>query len=115
LAAGETLAFTLVAQAQAAMPIASSGSASPQARNAARESSVGLVALALAVAIVYWLWQTPARAPIPARARPLVENIATLDADFEAGRVKEGACDKKRKSLKRQLRALLREEEQQTG
>ncbi len=116
LAAGETLAFSLVVQSQSSqslMPAVPSGA--PQTRNPARESSVGLVALAIAVAIVYWMWQTPSRTPLPARARPLVENIAALDADFEAGQVKEGAYRKKRRSLKRQVRALLGEEEQQSA
>ncbi|MEE8389170.1 MAG: hypothetical protein V3S14_00015 [Anaerolineae bacterium] len=65
------------------------------------------MALATAVAVVYLLWQSPAHELPPPRARPLVEAIAALDASFETGQVQEGAYRKKRRSLKRQLRALL--------
>jgi hypothetical protein len=105
LAAGEALAFALVARPQAVVPSAPSGS--PPPRNPAREISVGLVALAVAVAVVYWMWQSPAPGPLPVQARSLIQTIAALDADFEAGQVKEGTYRKKRRSLKRQLRALL--------
>jgi hypothetical protein len=113
LAAGETLGFVLGTQPQAVIPSVPTES-SPR-RSAAREISVGLVVLAMAVATVYWLWRSPTPGPIPAHARPLVEAIAVLDEDFEAGRLKEGAYRKKRQSLKQQLHALLRGEEQKSG
>lgn len=105
LAVGEPLAFTLVARSQVVAPSAPAGS-SP-ARNTAREISVGLVALAAAMVAVYLLWRSPPPGALPARARPLVEAIAALDADFEAGQVAEKSYRNKRKTLKRQLRALL--------
>lgn len=106
LAVGEPLAFTLVTRPQAAAPSAPAGS-SP-ARNTAREISVGLVTLAAAmVAVYYLLWRSPAPGPLPARARPLVEAIAALDTDFEAGRVGKRKYRKERGMLKRQLRVFL--------
>ncbi|MEA3340292.1 MAG: hypothetical protein U9R15_10030 [Chloroflexota bacterium] len=105
LAAGETLAFRLVERA-----------AEGQESRGTREQeggggvAIGLVSLAAAVAIVYWLWQSPASGPAPAQARPLVEKIAALDVDFEAGKVTEKTYHKKRKALKRQVRANLLKE-----
>jgi hypothetical protein len=113
LATGEALSFTLFAQPEATMPSTLTGS--PSNRNTAWESSIGLVALAVAVAVVYWLWRSPAPGTLPSQARPLVEAIAVLDEDFEAGRLNEGEYRKKRKSLKQQLRALLGGEEQKSG
>ena len=110
LAAGEPLAFTLVARPQVAAPSVPAGP-SP-ARDTAREISVGLVALAAAIMTVYLLWRSPASGPIPAQARPLVESIAALDANFEAGQVEEKAYHQKRKLLKQKLRALLQESQE---
>jgi hypothetical protein len=108
LAAGEPLAFTLVA-GPPPVPLAPVGGGLPT-RNAALETSVGLVGLAAAVVAIYLLWRPSSPGPLPARARPLVEAIAALDADFEAGQVVEGAYRRKRKALKQQLRALLGED-----
>lgn len=105
LAAGEPLAFTLVARPH---PVASSASAGPPpARSTAREISIGLLVLAGAVVAIYLLWRSPAPGPLPVRARPLVEAIAALDADFEGGRVREKTYRQKRQALKGQLRMLL--------
>jgi len=83
LAAGEVLAFRLVAQSQ---PTALSAPAGPApARNAAQELGIGLVALAAAVVAVYLLWRLPAPQPLPGQARPLVEAIAALDRSEGAG------------------------------
>jgi hypothetical protein len=112
LAAGEALNFSLVAQPETAMP-PSTLPDSPSAPSTTQESGIGLVALAVAVAMIYWLWRSPS-APhetLPAQARPLIENIATLDADFEAGQVEEETYRTKRQSLKQQLYLLLRGEE----
>ena len=109
LATRETLTFTLLARPETTMPPPLTGS--PSTRDTTRESSIGLVALAVAVAVVYWLWRSPAPGTLPSHARPLVEAIAVLDEDFEAGRLNEGEYRKKRKSLKQQLRALLGGEE----
>lgn len=110
LAAGETLVFAIVGRQQAAaVPVAPSGSSS--VRNTTRETSVGLMALAVAVVVAYWLWQSSASGSLPPQARPLLEAIAALDADFEMGQMQEGAYRKKRSSLKRRLRTLLVGEE----
>ena len=105
LEAGEPLAFTLVRQQQAAATSAPTGS--PPARNTAYEISAGLVALALAMIAASLLWRSPSPGPLPAQAHPLVKSIAALDADLEAGQIGEKAYRKKRKALKRQVRARL--------
>jgi hypothetical protein len=108
LAAGEPLAFTLVA-GPPPVPFAPAGEGS-STRNTALETAVGLVGLAVAVVAIYLLWRPSSPGPLPARARPLVEAIAALDAGFEAGQVVEGAYRRKRKALQRQLRGLLSED-----
>ncbi len=113
LAAGEPLAFTLVA-GPAPVPFTSAGGGSPT-RNTALEAAVGLVGLAAAVVGIYLLWRPPAPGPLPARARPLVQAIAALDADLEAGQVAEGAYRRERKALVQQLRALLSEDAGMAG
>jgi hypothetical protein len=108
--AGESLVFALLDRPQEAMvsaPISSPGTGSPLVRNAARETSVGLVVLAAAVVVAYFLWQPSAEGSPPRAARPLVEAIATLDAGFEAGEVAEKSYQRKRRALKRQLRTLI--------
>ncbi len=110
LAAGETLNLTLVAQSEETMP-PSALPASPSLPNTTLESGIGLVMLVVAVAVVYWLWQSRTPQALPSQARPLIETIAALDADFEAGRVDEGAYRQQRESLKQQLRLLMGGEE----
>jgi hypothetical protein len=108
--AGESLVFVLLDRPQAVMPsapLSSSAAGSPLVRNAAREISVGLVVLAAAVVVAYFLWQPSAGGSPPRAARPLVEAIATLDADFQAGEVAERSYQRKRRALKRQLRTLI--------
>lgn len=108
---GESLRFSLVDRPQAAMssvPLEISPSGSPLNRNAAREISVGLVALATAVVVGYLLWQPSLPQSPPAAARSLVRAIAALDADFEAGQVPGKSYHRKRGALKRRLRVLLR-------
>ncbi len=107
LEAGSPFVFKLVAGSPAMSP-APAGVA-PSRNNTARETAIGLAALAVAVAVVYWMYRSPAPGPLPSQARPVVEKIAALDADFEAGRVAEGAYRKKRGSLERQVRASLKE------
>ena len=108
LAAGEPLAFTLVA-GPPPVPFAPAGEGS-STRNSALETAVGLVGLAAAVVAIYLLWRPSSPGPLPARARPLVEAIAALDAGFEAGQVVERTYRRKRKTLNQQLRALLGED-----
>ncbi|MCP4538361.1 MAG: hypothetical protein GY832_14590 [Chloroflexi bacterium] len=111
LAVGEVLNFALVAQPETMMP----PSALPDSTlplSTTQESSIGLVVLAVAVAVIYWLWQSPKTLEtLPLQARSLIETIAALDADFEVGQVEEGSYLKKRQSLKQQLRRLMKEEE----
>jgi len=105
LAAGEVLAFRLVERAAGEQ---TGGETGEQRSGWASETAVGLAALAVAVAVVYWLlWRSPTPGPIPARVRPLVEKIAALDADFEAGRIAEKAYRQRRKALRRKVRVSL--------
>ncbi len=116
LAAGEPLAFTLVAGSQ---PGAVVPGETASVRNATLETAIGLAALAAAVLVVYLLLgrQTPrfSAMPIPAQARPLVEAMAKLDGDFEAGQVAEEAYRRERASLRRQVRAALGSEGHDRG
>jgi hypothetical protein len=68
------------------------------------------VVLAAAVVGGYLMLRSPAPGSLPVRARPLVENIAALDADFEVGQVSENSYSQRRSALKRQLRALLEDD-----
>jgi hypothetical protein len=95
LGAGESLTFSVLAGEHPAT--------SAPVRNAPWEVVIGLVALAVA----YLLWRSPAPGPCPAEARPLVDEIAALDADFEAGRVEEEVYRQKRDALKRRVREAL--------
>lgn len=104
LAAGETLVFSVVA-GQSPSPAVPAAPA--PARNTAGEAAIGLVATAAALGVGYLLWRSPAPGPCPVEALPLVEEIAALDADFEAEQVGEGAYRQKRDALKRRARALL--------
>ncbi len=110
LAAGEPLVFSLIARSESMPPLSPTPSgamgASP-ARNTALETSLGLVALAVAVAAAYFLWRAPVSQPIPAQARPILNGIVALDADFEAGRVSERAYRRKRAGLEKQLHPFL--------
>ena len=107
LAAGEPLAFTLDIQSGTAAP---SEPVNPApGRGTTREISGGLVALAAAVVVTYLLWRPPVLGALPAGARSLVAAIAALDSDFEMGRVARKVYRRKRRGLKRQLRALLSE------
>ncbi|MGD1997170.1 MAG: hypothetical protein PVH62_10410 [Anaerolineae bacterium] len=112
LEAGEPLVFTLVAR-QSESERSLAPQTSSRTRNMAREVGVGLAALAAALVGVYFLWRPAPAGPVPARTRPLVEAVASLDDEFESGKISEKAYRKKRKSLKRRLRALLRAAEEQ--
>jgi hypothetical protein len=99
LGAGESLTFSVLAGEHPA--------ASAPVRGTVREMAIGLVALAVALAVVYLLWRSPAPGPCPAEARPLVKEIAALDTHFEAGQVEEEVYRQKRDDLKRRVREAL--------
>jgi hypothetical protein len=107
--AGEALVFSVVVDRSpsAAVPEAPTAGPSTLTRNTAREAAIGLAAMAVALAAAYLLWRSPAPGPCPAGTLPLVEEIAALDADFEAGRVEENAYRQKRDALKRRARKAL--------
>ena len=104
LEVGEPLVFSVVAGTTSA-PVAPAASAS--VRNTVREVAIGLAAIVLALVAAYLLWRSPARGPCPVEARPVVEEIAALDADFKAGRVEEEPYRQKRDALKRCVREVL--------
>jgi hypothetical protein len=107
LAAGERLAFTVVRGPESVSPRPESGTDRPVGRNPNRELSIGLAALAVGLVVGYLLLRSPSGGPMPPRVRPLVSAIASLDSDFEAGQVAEKTYRRKRRSLVRQVRALL--------
>jgi hypothetical protein len=100
LAAEEPLIFAVVDTASAA-----SGGA--PARNTTGEVAIGILALGVVGVIAYLLWQSPATGEPPPETRPLVEKIAVLDADFEAGRVEDKLYRQSREALKQRLYAML--------
>jgi hypothetical protein len=79
-----------------------------QRSGGAGEIIVGVAALVIAAGSAYLLWRSPTPGPLPALARPLVEAIATLDADFEAGQLAEGTYHQEKEKLKREIRARLK-------
>jgi hypothetical protein len=96
LAAGQPLAFNLVDRQTAAW---NSGGW--------KEMAIGLFVLAAAVGGAFWLWRSSTLPSLPAEANVLVEAIAALDADFEAGQVAEDTYWRERKALKRQIYGLV--------
>jgi hypothetical protein len=105
LALGETLTLTVAAsplQQADAPPTAVPG------RDASREIVIGLVTLAAALPAAYLLWRSsvPSQPP-PGPVRAAVDGIAALDAEFEAGSIKETAYRHRREALKRQAQRLL--------
>ncbi len=113
LEAGESFSFELVEQpAGTSMPGTSSGSGSAAAtptRDAGRELTVGLVVLVLGAATAYLLWRITPYQPMPAQARPLVESIVQLDAEFQAGQMADEAYRRKREALKGKLRGMVQQ------
>lgn len=103
LAAAEPLEFMLVT----GPGLASGLPQSAPARNTRLEMSLGLMALAIGMMAATLLWRAPRSAPLPAPARPLVEAITALDAEFEAGRLPEHRYRAERDALKQQIRARL--------
>lgn len=118
LAAGETLAFGFGEQTMTApagtssgdAPSTTTGAARPRVRNTSQETGIGIVALALGGVASYLIWTSAtATPPMPDRARPLVEEIAALDASFVAGDVDEADYQQQRATLKRRLHTQLRQ------
>ena len=95
LAAGEALAFSVLAR-----PVVPSATAG-------LETAVGVLSLAVAIVVAYFLLRRPVPGTLPPRARPLVEAIVALDRRFEVGELSDDAYLRKRESLKAHLRAQL--------
>lgn len=105
LAAGEPLAFVVVERpSDGVAPVASGGA---PARNTTGEVAVGTLALGVAGVIVYLLWQSPTPGEPSPEAGSLVQQIAVLDADFEAGRVQDELYRQNREALKQRIRVML--------
>jgi len=113
LAAGASLALQL-----SGAPAVAAGSALPSGITSV--SPVLIVAAALllvAVAIVAFVWLRQQRAAsemaeeeyedVEARQDELLDTIATLDGDFEAGRVQEKEYRQQRAALKAELKELM--------
>ncbi len=106
--AGGSLSFRV--QKGTTVPAGISPAAGGPTRNPAAEIVIGLVALAAAGVVAYGLSRSPAPGPIPPLVRPLIEAIAALDADYEAGRVGEKEYRRRREALQRQAREAFRKE-----
>jgi hypothetical protein len=104
LAAGEPLEFSLVAGGAGSVPGPSESVPTGIAR---LEVPLGLVALAAGIMVAALLWRSPVPGAVPASVRPLVEAIAALDVEFEAGGLPEERYRAQRDSLKQQIRARL--------
>ncbi len=91
-----------------AAPVAPSTAGGRPVRNPTVEIVIGLVALAAAGGVAYALSRPPSPGPVPPSVRPLVEAIAALDADYEAGRIGEKEYQRQREALKRQARERMR-------
>jgi hypothetical protein len=96
LAAGQPLAFNLVDDETAAWN-----------GGGWKEIALGLFVLAAAAGGAFWMWRSPVVPALPAEADALVEAIAALDADLEAGQVEEDVHRRRRKALKRQIHGLV--------
>jgi len=96
LAAGQPLAFNLVDDETAAWN-----------GGGWKEIALGLCVLAAAAGGAFWMWRSPVVPALPAEADALVEAIAALDADLEAGQVEEDVHRRRRKALKRQIHGLV--------
>jgi hypothetical protein len=53
------------------------------------------------------LWRPTDAGPMPARVRPLVENITELDLNYEDGRIEDGEYRDARGRLMRKIRRSL--------
>ena len=110
LAAGETLAFTLVPQTMTPGFAPGRGAtATSRAADPVRDVGLGVAVLAVAILVGYRLWQ-PASVSPPVAALPLLEAIAALDARFTDGDLQEEAYHQERETLKQQLLARLQQQ-----
>lgn len=107
LAAGEALAFVVIERPSGGVVPVTSGAL---ARNTTGEIVIGLLVLGASGAIAYLLWQSPTAGEPTPEVRPLVQQIAALDTDFEAGRVEDESYRQKRDALKQRLHAMLSEQ-----
>ena len=110
LAADEPLAFSVALAPEGMLESEGSGgqgSMPPTAPSSGSGIMMGIVALAAAAVLIYLMWQTPNPGTMPAQVRSQVEAIATLDTDFEAGRIDEKAYHQKREALKQQVREKM--------
>lgn len=76
-------------------------------RSAGAEVALGLAAVAAATVAALLLLRSPGPGSLAADARPVVEEIAALDVEFEAGRLSREAYVARRRRLRHQLHDLL--------
>ncbi len=106
LAAGQALAFVLFPQASPGQAPSAPAITAPS-RNSGLELGIGLLALAVAAGLAYFLWRPSGVSTMPDRVHPQVAQIAELDASFTRGDVDESTYEKRRRALKRQVQAAL--------
>jgi hypothetical protein len=108
LAPNQPVVFTVTGQASSQPSgTGTEALAVPVARSNGAEAGVGLLALLAAAVGAHWLLRKPAASKKPAGVAPLIQAIAELDEDFEAGRLPKEAYRGKRAALLKQTRALL--------
>jgi hypothetical protein len=100
LAAGEPLAFTIVAGGGTERSTVPSAGVS-------NGLAFGIISLVLAGVGVTLLWRSPTPGSIPEEIRAEIAAIASLDRHFESGRLPEKTYREQRQSLKEQIRRTL--------
>ena len=133
LAPDESLAFRLVPGDWPVGDMAGGGSSvSPEQvakRDTTLESIIGLGGLLIALGGAYWLWQGGVRRrvsgrvsggvsplPLSSQVKALVQELAALDDDFDAGQVEPGEYQQRRQTLKQALKDALKDTlQEETG
>jgi hypothetical protein len=106
LPAGERLTLSLSGAPQVSDASAGSMMSQPDKADETRNTIAGLLILVVALVLAYLYWQghlNLRRDPQPA----LIQAIADLDDDFEAGRLKQGPYQARRARLKQELLTLM--------
>lgn len=107
LGAGQPLAFT-IAPRTAATGAGSDGAQAGSSGNVV----LGIAVLVAAGVAVILMWRSPSPGPVPAEVKDQIHAIASLDREFEKGRLPEQSYRERRKSLKEQVRRALSGERQ---
>jgi len=114
LSAGDSLTLRLSGEPQVSSPAAVPSPHTRPGPNETQSIVIGVIAIVGAAALSYLYWQghlTRLGPPALGHQSTLLQAIADLDDDFEAGRVRDGAYRARRKKMKEELIQLIRMEE----